>query len=79
MPRAVSPTGLDLRTRAAALGITLNALKKRESYARRPVKAPRPAKGPQPAPPTWIGARIWPPLEPDHPSLIQPATRKLGR
>lgn len=70
MPRTVSQAGLQQRARAAALGITLNALKKRESYARRPPKPKRfvPPAPRKPAPSPWIGARIWPPLEPDHPS-----------
>lgn len=71
MPQAITPAGHAQRARAAALGISLNALKKRESYARRTIEARRAAWATKPKPevPAWIGARIWPPLEADHPSL----------
>lgn len=46
--------------RAASLGITADALRRRERKARAAAKA---------APGEWIGARIWPPLEHDHPAL----------
>ena len=63
MPRATSPAGLRRRERAAALGITVNALRHRELSK----KSRLPAR----LAPVWIGARIWPPIEDDHPALSQ--------
>ena len=72
MPREISQAGLNRRIRAEALGVTPNALAAREWRARRAIKATREAASPKPPPSAWIGLRIWPPLEADHPSRAEP-------
>ena len=65
MPHPISPATLARRARAASLGVTDHALRQRDDRLRRKALPP---PGSEPRPATWIGRRLWPPLEAGHPA-----------